>query len=76
MMVLPIVSAPLALVVNPTVQFADMAPWRSEGAKLTEATEKAGDRAGPLSPASCVATDGVVLGLAVAANAVARQQWE
>jgi hypothetical protein len=43
-MELPIASAPFALAVNPTVQFADRAPWRSEGAKLTEATEKAGNR--------------------------------
>ena len=45
MMVPPIASVPLALVVKPTVQVADTAPWRSEGAKLTDPTEEAWGRA-------------------------------
>jgi hypothetical protein len=38
-MVAPIASAPVALVVASTVQIAEMAPWRSEGANVTETTE-------------------------------------
>ena len=39
MMVPPVASAPLVLVVASTVQFADVAHRRSEGANVTETTE-------------------------------------
>lgn len=33
----PTASAPLGLVVNPTVQLADCPPWRLDGVKVTDA---------------------------------------
>jgi hypothetical protein len=69
-MVRPVASAPLSLVEASTVQFADIAPWRSEDTKLTEPTKVAWDTAGPSSPASCVSMADVVLGLAAAAEVV------
>ncbi|MGD0985844.1 MAG: hypothetical protein ABSA65_18860 [Acidimicrobiales bacterium] len=66
----PVAIAPLPLVKASTVQFADLAPWRSEEAKLTEPTKVAWDTAGPFSPARCVSMGGAVLGLATAAEVV------
>jgi len=69
-MVSPITSVPLALVVASTVQFADMAPCRSEGVKLTEPTEKAWGWSAPLGKASCPPICAVALVLAADAEVV------